>query len=179
MVLASLYAVTSAFNLVVIDDVSLEKTKLAGTLVVVVAVKLSVAPAMASVTVFLLDVMAMPFTLKVASTADCNCLPKLTPVTSTPPTPCVRLVNEKALLAPVAPVTMMRKGVAMLPVLTSCAEMPKLAELMAATMPAGVVAVAATAMVFENWVPVGAAMSSLLLAVDVSVTTPLLLTPEE
>ena len=57
--------------------------------------------------------------------------------------------------------------------------MPKLAELMAATMPAGVVAVAATAMVFENCVPVGLAMSAALLAVDVSVTTPLVFTPEE
>ena len=57
--------------------------------------------------------------------------------------------------------------------------MPKLAELMAATMPAGVVAAAATAMVFENWVPVGAAMSAALWVVDVRVTTPLLLTPEE
>ena len=103
-----MYAVTSAFNLVEIDEVSLEKTKLAGTFAVVVAVKFSVAPAMASVTVFLLDVMSMPFTLNVASTADCNFLPKLTPATSTPPTPDVRLVKEKALLAPVEPVTMMR-----------------------------------------------------------------------
>ena len=101
-----MYAVTRAFNLVEMEEVSLEKTKLAGTFVVVVAVKFSVAPAMASVTVFLLDVMSMPFTLKVASRADCNCLPKLTPVTSPPPD--LRLVKEKALLLPVAPVTMMR-----------------------------------------------------------------------
>ena len=34
------------------------------------------------------------------------------PVTSPPPPSALRLVNEKALLAPEAPVTMMRKGVA-------------------------------------------------------------------
>lgn len=177
MVLASLYAVTSAFNLVEIEDVSLEKTKLAGTFGVVVAVKFSVAPAMASVTVFLLDVMAMPSTLKIASWADCKFFPKLTSVTSPPPT--FRLANEKALLAPVAPVTIIRYGVAMLPVLMSCAEIPKFAEMMAATIPAGVVEAAATSMVFENWVPVGAVISVALLVVDVSVTTPLLFTPEE
>ena len=67
----------------------------------------------------------------------------------------------------------------MLPVLMSCAVTPRLAELMAATMPAGVVALAATAMVFENCVPVGVAMSVALFKVDVSVSTPLLFTPEE
>ena len=177
MVLASLYEVTRAFNLVEMDDVSLVKTKLAGTFVVVVAVKFSVAPAMASVTVFLLDVMSMPFTLKVAFRADCSFLSKLMPVTAL--LSVFRLVKANPLLTPEVPVTMMRKGLVMLPVLMSCAEMPKLAELIAATMPAGVVALAATAMVLENCVPVGVAMSAALLVVDVSTTTPLLFAPEE
>ena len=67
----------------------------------------------------------------------------------------------------------------MLPVLMSWAEMPKLAELIAATMPPGVVALADTEMVFENCVPVGAAILAALLAVEVRVSTPLLLTPDE
>ena len=65
-----------------------------------------------------------------------------------------------------------------MPVFTSCAEMPELEPLMAATMPAGEVASFAMAMLLSGWVAVGVAMSDAPLLVDVRVMTPLLLVPD-
>ena len=66
-----------------------------------------------------------------------------------------------------------------MPVLTNWAEMPLLEALMAATMPAGVVALAAMAILVEGWLAVGVAMSALdPLAVAVKVITPLEAAPE-
>ena len=86
-----------------------------------------------------------------------------------------RLLNENALLAPVVPVSIILNGAEALPVFTSCAEMPLLAALMAATMPAGVLASLEMAMLLSGWVAVGAAMSAAPLLVDVRVIAPLLL----
>ena len=63
-----------------------------------------------------------------------------------------------------------------MPVLISCALIPNVDEVMAATMPAGVVAAAPISMVLKL---VGAAMSAAPLAAEVKTRTPLLFVPDE
>ena len=62
-----------------------------------------------------------------------------------------------------------------MPVLISCALMPNVDELMADTMPAGVVAAAPMAMVLKL---VGAAMSWAPLAAEVKTSTPVVVLPD-